>query len=255
MKIIVQGLNIHYQVAGNKVAGKGQPLLILHGWNSSSQAWLKVQKNLAQKGFQVFIPDLPGFGNSEEPKTVWDLDHYCNFVLNFASVLGLEKFILAGHSFGGRLAIKLASKVPQKIEKLILISAAGLPVRKNFRDYGAMFLAKILKPFSWLPGFDFARTIFYKKFLRKTDYLKAEGIMKEIFKKVIEENLESLLPEIKAKTLLIWGREDKITPLQDGLKMKEKIPQAEIEILEGIGHAPNLKDPQLLSQKIGDFLR
>jgi len=78
--------------------------------------------------------------------------------------------------------------------------------------------------------------------------------MKEIFKEIIKEDLEPQLSRIKIKTLIIWGKKDKITPLKNGLKMKEKIKDSEIVILENVGHTPNLKVPQELSKAIIEFM-
>ena len=85
-KIIkVGGLNINL-----KAKGEGKPLLILHGWGSSSDKWQKAGELISEKGYKVIIPDLPGFGKSEEPKTPWNLDKYCGFVEDLSQSLNLE---------------------------------------------------------------------------------------------------------------------------------------------------------------------
>jgi pimeloyl-ACP methyl ester carboxylesterase len=249
-EIYIQGLKINY-----KIMGLGPVVFILHGWGASADSWIRVGRSIAQQGFRVIIPDLPGFGKSAKPQKVWNLDDYCNFVTSFIDVLGYKKVILIGHSFGGRIAIKLATKNPQRIEKLILVSAAGIRPKKRFKDYVAVFLARASKPFSGLPGFNLVRKLFYKKFLKKTDYFRAKGIMKEVFKKVIREDLEPFLKKIEPKTLIVWGSEDKITPLADGLKMKKEIKGSELTILKGVEHALNLKAPTLLSERILEFIK
>src|SRR3989344_891612 len=95
--IEVKNLKINY-----KSFGSGKPFLILHGWQSSSDRWMKVGELLQEK-YRVIIPDLPGFGKSEEPKEAWSLDSYVDWLLEFtAKVLELNKeFYILGHSFGG----------------------------------------------------------------------------------------------------------------------------------------------------------
>ena len=119
--VLVDGFQVHY-----KQMGEGRPLLILHGWGSSSDSWVRVQEMLAAKGYQVIVPDLPGFGKTQAPHTVWGVEEYAEFMNRFTEELGLEKFILAGHSFGGQTAIQFAVDHPGKLEKLVLIAAAGV---------------------------------------------------------------------------------------------------------------------------------
>ncbi len=223
-----------------RITGKGSPFLILHGWGSSSDSWLEVQKNLGQK-FSVICFDLPGFGKSSLPDSVWDLDNYVELVIDLVNKLGIEKFYLLGHSFGGRIAIKLALAFPKRVERLILVDAAGIREQKK----GLSFV----KFFRFLARFSFLKRAFYKFVVKSSDYLQATGIMKQVFKKVVEEDLRNLLQDIEVKTLIIWGRFDKATPLRNGRLMKEKIKNSKLKILE-TGHSPHLRAPEKLVQTI-----
>lgn len=249
-KNLINGLEINY-----KIAGEGEPLLILHGWGGSSDSWIKVQRILAENGFKVICPDLPGFGKSETLPEPWTIKDYSDFILDLFGKFNLQRVFLLGHSFGGRIAIKFTALYPLKIKKLILVSSAGIKYEKTFWYFFISVIAKIGSKFSFLPFYSFFRKIFYKYILRKTDYLEAKGVLKETFKKIIEEDLRIYLPQIIVPTLIIWGKEDKFTPLSDAYLMKEKIKNSKLEILEKIGHTPHLENPQLLSKKIIDFLK
>ena len=137
--MIINGLKINY-----RIIGEGKPFLILHGWGSQSAKWQKVGELLTSKGLKVIIPDLPGFGESEKPKTVWNLDDYCNFVREFIDFLNLDKFYLLGHSFGGALAVKCSLRFPEKIDKLFLVGAACVR-RKSFKVKFLKIISKIFK--------------------------------------------------------------------------------------------------------------
>lgn len=236
-----------------RIKGQGEPFLILHGWGASSDSWQEVQDILSKK-FQVIVPDLPGFGKSDLPPQIWDLESYVEFVFSLLRKLNLEKIYLLGHSFGGSVAIKMSVIQPDKIKKLILVDAAAIRKPKDFFKKIIGFFAGILSLFSFVPGYKFLRKCFYRVVLRKTDYLKATGIMKEVFKKVISEDLKFYCSKIEVPTLIIWGKLDKITPLKDGLLLHKLISNSEMKIIEEAKHAPNLSHPKELAQIIKENL-
>jgi len=256
-KISINGLEINYKIYSPLIWKKGSCVLILHGWGGTSDSWARVQKILAKQGYRVIVPDFPGFGKSKTPPEAWGLKEYSDFILNFIEAIGLKKFSLLGHSFGGRIAVKFAVTEPERIKGLILCDAAGIKPKPGFKTRliftlarigNAVFTPKILARFK-----DGARNLFYI-FLRKRDYMKADDTMKETIKKVLREDLLPELPQIKSKTLLIWGEIDKLVPLKYGYIFKEKIINSELIILPKIGHSPHLEVPKKLAEIILDFL-
>lgn len=252
-QIFINDLKVNY-----KVAGEGGPLLILHGWGGSSGSWVEVQKILAKEGFKVIVPDLPGFGKTPTPNSVWGVEEYTDFALNLIDKMGFKKVTILGHSFGGRVAIRLTSSYPERLKKLILCASAGIKHPLNFFQmiifklsiFGNFFFSK--KPLKRFK--DIAQNFFYS-FLRYKDYTRAKGVMKEILKKVLEEDLKPELSQIKTITLLIWGQKDKSVPIEDAYLMKENIPQSILKIIPGASHTPNLEFPGKLAKIILDFLR
>lgn len=236
-----------------RIKGEGEPLLILHGWGARSESWLRVQ-DILSKDFLVIVPDLPGFGKSDLPPKAWNLECYVEFIFALLRELNLQKFYLLGHSFGGNIAIKIAAIQPDKIKKLILVDAAAVRRPKSIFKRILGFFAGIISLFSFLPGYKFLRKCFYRIVLRKTDYLQAAGIMKEVFKRVVSEDVRYYCSKIDVPTLIIWGKKDKITPLKEGLLINKLVPNSKIEIIDGAGHAPNLSHPEILAQIIKENL-
>ncbi len=256
--IYIDGLKINY-----KVAGSGPCILILHGWESSSDRWQKVGEFLVQNNFLVIIPDLPGFGKSSPPPIPWTVSDYLELVVRFVEKLYAKNdisghFFLLGHSFGGRIAIKFGAVYPKKISGLILCSAGGIISKKSARVKFFYFSAKVGKIFFSLPVLrriqNFVRKILYR-LSDARDYLRASPLMKETMKKIISENLIPYLSKIKISTLIIWGTKDKILPLGDARIIKEKIQNSTLEIIPNIGHAPNLEAPEMLSKIVLNWLQ
>jgi len=248
-KILIDNLKINY-----KIAGSGPAILILHGWGSNSEKWQKVGDLLVKKGLKVIIPDLPGFGSSQKPPEVWGLDDYCKFLQEFVGFLNLEKFCLLGHSFGGALAVKYALAFSEKIDKLFLISAACFR-RRAPRKRLFYIIAKVLKIFSFFPYYLYIRKGFYRFIVRKSDYLYADGVMKNIYLKIIREDLGNILEQIQVPTIIIWGREDKIKRLKEARLINEKVKNSKLEIIPNIGHSPHLETPEKLVRAIFKHLK
>jgi len=250
-QILVNNLKVNY-----KIAGEGPAILVLHGWGGSSGSWNRLQEILAQKGYQVVIPDFPGFGKSVTPREPWSLQNYTEFITNFIQQLNLENFYLIGHSFGGRIAIRFVTQYPEKIKKLILCDSAGIKSKPGLKTRiiywvarvgNAVFSPKHLQRFK-----DSARNFFYI-FLRNRDYVKANGTMRETIKKVINEDLLEDLSKIKTKTLIIWGSQDRMVPLRYAYIFKEKVENSVLEIIPKIGHSPHLETPAKLAELILKF--
>ena len=261
----INGLSINYKIVG---AGK-TPVVLLHGWGLSSEKYVVTAENILEKdsGYVFYIPDLPGFGKSEEPKESWRLDDYVDFAKEFFKNVaqrdgGFEplgdilekavkdgessfkienkKVILIGHSFGGRIAIKYTKKYPEDIEKLILTGAAGIKHRLTARQEIFYRLSKTGKKIFRLPILSsaekYARQLLYK-LLREKDYISASACMKEIMKNALDEDLTGNLEQIEIATVLIWGKNDRSTPLEDGRLMDKKIANSKLFIIEEANHS------------------
>jgi len=252
-KLQILGIETNY-----KVAGKGPVLLILHGWGGSSDSWQKVIDILEKENIKLIVPDFPGFGKSKTPPQAWSVQNFVEWLKEFLENLKIDKFFLLGHSFGGRVAIKFAVNFPEKLKALILVNSAGIKPKWGPKETlifylallgNAIFAKNFLKRFK-----DKARNIFYR-FFRDRDYGKAKEEMKETMKKVIEEDLFPLLPQIRVKTFILWGEKDNVVPLKYGKMMKEKIENSELIIFPNVRHSPHLEIPEKFSEKIIEILK
>ena len=249
-RIKIDGLDVNY-----KIAGSGQPILILHGWGGTSESWAKVQELLSKK-YLVVVPDLPGFGKTPSPPAGWSLERYVDFIERFTQELDLGCIILLGHSFGGRMAILYAIKYPEELSRLILCAAAGIR-HVRLRHKVLLIIAKAANLIGSLPFIrryrQRVRTIFYRA-IGRTDYMEAEGVMKEVFLSVLSRNLESILSSITSPTLLLWGEEDNFVEIEDAHIMKKEIPNSTLVTFPGIGHTPHKNIPEELAGEIEKFL-
>jgi len=211
---------------------KGDVIILLHGWGASKEKLLPLGKALLKKGWQVFIPDLPGFGTSSMPKTAWGIEEYARFILGIIDKFYKNhKVYILGHSFGGRIGIRIAAST-ERVAGIILCGTAGISRKSFFKRIFFFTLAKIGKLIFPFSGF---RLLVYK-LAREHDYERAKGIMREVFKKVVAEDLKPLLPHIKIPTLIIWGKLDKMTPVRDAYFIHQKIKNASLTIFENEGH-------------------
>lgn len=235
---------------------KSTPILILHGWGSNRKSWIPVMEILTLNGFQVMAPDLPGFGESDFPPTSWNVQNYVDCVLVLLDTLKLKKVILIGHSFGGRISIKLASQHPERVENLILVASAGIkhqPTPKiKILSFGARFGKKIIT-IPVLRSFTSTTRHFLYRLAGSRDYLLS-GPNRETFLKIIAEDLSPHLSKISMPTLLIWGDKDSMTPLKDGLIMRSTIPDSKLVILKGLHHGIHREAPQKLAEAVKCFL-
>ena len=244
--MLVDGIWVNY-----KVTGEGNPLLVLHGWGSSSASWARVAEMLTEKGYQVIVPDLPGFGKTPAPSAVWGVEEYATFVHEFVEALGLQKYILAGHSFGGQVAVQFAVQHPEKLEKLVLIAAAAVRRTPGVLKKLVVAVAKVVSFLLYLVPFEDLRNNIRSALymlIRRPGYLKAQGIMRDVFKKVIAQDLTAKFSKISAPTLIIWGDKDEMTPIQDAHLIQELIPNSRLEIIEGGKHALNFQTPEQLAR-------
>lgn len=249
-KVSVKGLEVNYREFGDK--GK-TPFLILHGWRSNSERWQKVGNLLSENNFMVIIPDMPGFGKSEEPKESWDINGYVEWLKEF-----LEKnpelkngFYLVGHSFGGSVAAKFCLKYNQNVKKLFLVSASCIRVLTLWKKF-PYTISGIFKIFYFFPFYESFRKFIYKVFFRKSDYPYVSGIMKEIYLKVIEEDLSYKLPFLKVPTVIIWGDKDDLTPLSNAYIINKEVENSVLHIVSGEAHNLHTSCPEILAKKLLD---
>ncbi|MDP4007048.1 MAG: alpha/beta hydrolase [bacterium] len=247
-----ESLNVQGLQVGYKIAGEGPALLILHGWGSSSGKWERIASEITKQGFRVYAIDLPGFGASSPPDAVWGIKEYAFLVLAFMDAIGESKVIIVGHSVGGQIALQLALFSPSRVEKLILLAPAAVRRGPGLREHFLKVLSKILGVLLYVAPVNVRTNIkrIGYKMLQHPDYIKTYGIMREIFQKVIREDLTAMFPQVAVPTFLIWGGEDRITPLKDARLMEQTILGSQLSIVPESGHNLHVDVPQELTELI-----
>lgn len=246
MYCTVEGQNIYYQKVG-----LGKDLIMIHGWGTDvSNFWPIV--DFLKNDFTLWLLDLPGFGRSDLPKKTFTISDFAKIIAGFIKQNKIKNPLIFGHSYGGKIAIKLASFDPNLMDKLILEGASGIKPTKNLLQILIFPVVKIANLI--LPNVgnyrERIRTKLYKKL--ESDY-KDAGNMKDIFVNTLKEDLTEDLAKIKTDTLLIWGERDRAVPLRYGKKMYQLIKNSKLIVLEDRGHFPHIKDPERVAYHVRDF--
>jgi pimeloyl-ACP methyl ester carboxylesterase len=227
--LTVGGVRIRYRTVGS-----GKPLLLLHGWGTSLDTFSGMTDDLA-KQFSVTAFDFPGHGGSGMPPAAWAVDDFVELTLGVMAALGVSRTSVLGHSFGGRVAIKLAAAHPEVVDRLVLVDSAGVPPPQTLTRRVKRLASRFANASGRLgrPGQAVRRAIVER--IASTDYLNA-GPLRGTFLAVIREDLRPVLPGIKAPTLLIWGESDGDTTLADARAMEKLIPGSRLLVLKNAGH-------------------
>jgi pimeloyl-ACP methyl ester carboxylesterase len=248
--LTIDGLRVAHAIA-RPAADNGLPILLLHGWGVNSGLMWGAAELLAALGYPAYVPDLPGFGESEAPPVAWGVPDYANFVLKYLDAHNLTTVRLIGHSFGGRISLILGAEQPERVVKMALADSAGVPpkrdpvaqarlnlykgIRDGLTNLGAKGLANKLRE-----G--------YNARYGSADFQAAGGVMRETFVKVVNQDLLPYAARVKAPTLLFWGDKDEDTPLWMGQTLEKTMPDAGLIVFEGAGHYSYL-------ERLGEFVR
>ena len=225
---------------------KKPTIAILHGWGASSKSFLETKQLLEDEGFDVKVPDLPGFNDKPLTKNPMTFEDYVSFVKDF---IGKEPVILLGHSFGGRIAIRVAREYPKLVNKLILTGASGLVGPLTAKQKAVSVFAKTGKQL----GLGVFRKSLYS-FIGEWDYYLA-GPLRETFKNIYRVSIREDLVHITVPTLLVWGECDRAVPLADGKEIESRIKSAKLIVVPGASHKLPYEMPHVFVEKILPFLR
>jgi pimeloyl-ACP methyl ester carboxylesterase len=222
---------------------KNTPILILHGWQQNKESWNDIIE-LMQDEYRVICPDLPGFGESKNRKFLdFGVDDYARYIEKFLKELGIKKINILAHSFGGRIAINMASQENSIIENLILFSSAGI-IEKD-KKINRVISSKSIKKI--VPEK-------IKNKFKSRDYINA-GELKNVFIKAINYNVKPLLKNVHCPTLIIWGDHDQELDISKSYLIQREIKDSEIVVLQGYTHFAHIENPYLFSGTVKKFLK
>lgn len=250
MNIVVNGLLAHYNLTG-----AGKVVLLLHGWGDSASGLLGLQQELA-KDYRVLAVDLPGFGASQAPAEVWDLDNYANFLSELFTKLELpQPYAVIGHSNGGALAIRALSRGTIVAQKLVLLAASGIRTRNSGRKLALKVVAKTGNAATvWLPKR-------HRRALRERLYGVAGSDMlvvpqlQETFKRTVRQDVQADAAKLNLPTLLLFGAEDRAVPFADGERYHRLLSDSVLRKIDGAGHFLHQDKPDEVGKAIEEFLK
>lgn len=223
--------------------GTGEDLLFLHGYGATKECFLR-QINYFSSFYRVTAFDFWGFGESEPPDRPWTLDDYVIRTLELMSEYGVERPRVIAHSFGARVAVK-AEATLSPFHSLVLTGAAGINL-----GHGPLFHLKVGAYRAVKRVFpDFAERHFGSE-----EYKKLDKTAKETYKKIVNEDLREVAERICVPTLLIYGENDKTTPVKAGMVYCSAIKRSELCVLPDAGHFPFLDDEITFNRITEEFL-
>ena len=249
MNVVANDLMVNYQLSG-----KGKLVLLLHGWGDSAKGLSALANELSKK-YQVLSLDLPGFGASQAPTSVWDLDNYANFLELFLNKVGVKQpYTVVGHSNGGALAIRAVNINKLKPQKLILLAASGIRTGQASKRLVLKVIAKAGNIATiWMPER-------YRRALRKSlygaagsDALVAPHLL-ETFKRTVRQDVQTDAAALDVPTLLIYGKNDRAVPIADGQKYHALIKNSKLEIIDS-EHFVHQEQPEQVVKLIMEFLK
>jgi len=230
LTITIKDININY-----KQEGMGEDILILHGWGYDSSLLEPLFNSLAQN-YRVTMLDFPAHGGTPAPEQAYTVYDFAELAIQFMQAIGIKKTNIIAHSFGCRIAIIIASKQSNLINKIVLCGAAGIRPARTLKYYYKVYSYKGAKKLLSLPIFSEKQREKWQAGKGSEDYRNLSGVMRQTFSQVVNEDLTSFLSNIKAPTLLIWGAQDEATPLYMGRLMEKLIPDAALVLYENATH-------------------
>jgi pimeloyl-ACP methyl ester carboxylesterase len=268
--ITIHGARVNYVEMGS-----GPPLVFVHGLSGCWQNWLENIPHFA-RSHRVIALDLVGFGESELPQEQITIPGYGRFVDAFLGEIGVERGPVVGNSMGGFIAAETAISHPSRVEKLVLVNAAGGPTLRDWHQRWGRSLMRAAHLFQPVAAASFARReaivrrpglrrrLLYKvarypdRIAPELCYEVASGAGKPGFfdalQAIFDYDFCDRLPDISCETLIVWGARDEIVPVGDAHEYERLIPNARKMIFDDTGHVPMLERPARFNRVLEEFL-
>lgn len=265
----VLGMQAHYRDEGPR--DDAEPIVLLHGTSASLHTWDGWTDALKGQ-HRVIRVDLPGFGlTGPMPDGNYQLTRYVEFVVALMDKLGVQKAVVAGNSFGGNLAWKVAVDHPQRVSRLVLVDAAGYPYDAKSVPIGFKIAQiGVLKPLmqNTLPRSMIESSVrnvygdptkvtpeLVDRYFELTLRAGNRGALRERFAQSPGGQYAAQIPTIKQPTLIIWGGQDRLIPPDNADHFQRDIAGSRIAMFDGLGHVPHEEDPAATVAAVQAFLK
>jgi pimeloyl-ACP methyl ester carboxylesterase len=242
LKIAKQTIQVKGQQIAYQVAGRGDPVILVHGLSGSTRWWGRNVPTLSQR-YSVYLIDLPGFGAMRRARPTFALNQAAAWLLDWMDAVGIKQAHFIGHSMGGYICIKIAAQHPKAVRRLVLVAPAGVPYLHTIGDY---FLP-ILGTFRYTTP-SFLPTLFY-------DGMRAgPRTLLRAAQQLLAADVQADLQAIRAPTLLIWGENDTLVPPAMGEILRAEIANARLLRLSKAGHIVMFDQADEFNKAVLDFL-
>ncbi len=225
-------------------------VFIIHGWSYNLDKWQAILPELKERNIEPVMLKVPGLTVPSDK--VWDITGYVDWL--HKQLAKESNPIVVGHSNGGRIALAYLKQYPNAFKQLILLDSAGLAHSNTLHTAKLRILyllSKIGKPLKYIPG---VRRLFYG-LIGARDYDKAPDNMRATMQNMLKADNYIDLTKVTVPTTIIWGEKDIITPLKDGQKMQQLIPNAKLFVINGAKHAPQDNEPVQVADIISEAVQ
>jgi pimeloyl-ACP methyl ester carboxylesterase len=267
----VDGVSVHFQEFGDP---SNPTLILIHGYTASVYVWKTAAPMLAENGFHVVAVDLLGFGYSDKPAWFdYSITSQARMISRFMNRLGIGRATIVGSSYGGAVAATLALDYPERVEKLILVDTVCNDELKNhpiLRLAAIPGVGELITPFL-VDSRAFLRFRMHGTLARANHHLITEERINSVHRPLKAADAHrSLLATsrnwhakrierdaylINQPTLIVWGEEDKVTPISDGYKLHDSILNSRLVVLRNCGHVPHEEKSEIFTELVTEFCR
>ena len=252
----VDGRHVHYETEG---PANGLPVVLVHGLGGRAENWRALAPYLAHAGYRVYMPDLLGFGRSDQPKNFsYSVRDEAALVNDFLDTLQLNRVELGGWSMGGWIVQVLAFQHPERVRRLMLFDSAGIYVRPTWDtqlftpvtidQLNALNALLVPRP-TVIPGFvanDILRTS------RETNWVVSRAMTQMLSGRDVTD---AMLPQLRMPVLIEWGGMDRITPVNQGEIIHRLVPRSQLQVYGACGHLAPLECADVMGPNVLNFLQ
>ncbi len=256
------GIKLAYLQMGDP---RGTPVVLIHGYTDSARDWVPMLPYLPKR-FRLILVDLRGHGQSSKPDCCYDLYDFAYDIKLLLDQLHVRKADIVGHSLGSLVAQRFAETWPQRTNRVVLISSTGgrnpcEPASRRQFDFAAQIRAlkaPLTADSPFMIEWWSSPTPVNREFIRR-EREDAAKIPLRVWRAVLDQaltnpDLRTMLPRLKAPTLLIWGSRDPIMGPEDRASLRAGLPHAQVKIFKGLGHNPFWEQPRKVAAVIARFL-
>ncbi len=248
--------------------GDGETIVLLHGFAANKDSWIRFVRYLPES-YRVVVLDMPGHGDSRlDMSRSYNIEYIAASAAQIIDGLDIEKFHIAGNSFGGLVSTLYALDSPDRIITLGLFDSAGVesPVKSEFYELldkgDNPLVVKSEEGFDRLMRFNFnnepfipwpGRAVLARQFVKRSEF--NQKMWNDLFENRRNENLNSRLVELKMPVFIIWGEKDRILHVSNITIYKQNIPDPYVVVMKDCGHAPMLERPDEAAEYYSTFLK